>query len=303
MWSRACTAATTVLCTNSTLGKAPPPLCVCVPERSDATSGLTDPRPVFAHVSRAAFPTRRCSLQAAPLPLKKSSIPTLVTAEEYAELVRLFSEGLPLESQGRVRNVTLIGVNHIAALCAKKGRDERSIALLRGLSVELPRLWQLQLQAEEHAANQEVDLLLNDDIAEEEELETSLFAELHHMATFQEDADDEQKVLNLALSPVPASVQAELKAYVDCAQSPSPPLCLTALAFVAVSRVCARCPQTAWSRSIACATEAASSSARRRTTCRSSSGCWAGSRTPTAWRQVSRASAATCSSATGSRST
>lgn len=156
-----------------------------------------------------------------------------MTAQEYAELVRLFSEGLPLESQGRVRNVTLIGVNHIAALCAKKGRDEKSIALLRGLSVELPRLWQLQLQAEEHAANQEVDLLLGDAIAEEEELETSLFAELHHMASFQEDTEDEQKVQNLALSPVPASVQAELKAYTDCAPSPSPPL-----AFVAVSRVC-----------------------------------------------------------------
>lgn len=168
------------------------------------------------------------------MPLKKSSIPTLVTAEEYAELVRLFSEGLPPESQGRVRNVTLLGVNHIAALCAKKGRDDRSIALLRGLSVELPRLWQLQLQQEEHATNQEVDLLLNDEIAEEEELETSLFAELHHMASFQEDAEDEQKVQNLALSPVPASVQAELKAYTDCAPSPSPPLCLTALAFVAV---------------------------------------------------------------------
>ena len=86
---------------------------------------------------------RRCSLQAAPLALKKASIPTLVTEEEFAELVRLLSEGLPLESRGRVRNVTLIQVNHISTLCAKKGRDERSIALLRGLSVELPRIWQL----------------------------------------------------------------------------------------------------------------------------------------------------------------
>mmetsp|Transcript_17905 Transcript_17905/g.44777 ORF Transcript_17905/g.44777 Transcript_17905/m.44777 type:complete len:124 (-) Transcript_17905:959-1330(-) len=86
---------------------------------------------------------RRCSLQAALLALKKASIPTLVTEEEFAELVRLLSEGLPLESRGRVRNVTLIQVNHIATLCAKKGRNERSIALLRGLSVELPRIWQL----------------------------------------------------------------------------------------------------------------------------------------------------------------
>jgi hypothetical protein len=85
----------------------------------------------------------RCSLQAAPLALKKASIPTLVTEEEFAELVRLLSEGLPLESRGRVRNVTLIQVNHIASLCAKKGRDQKSIALLRGLSVELPRIWQL----------------------------------------------------------------------------------------------------------------------------------------------------------------
>ena len=41
----------------------------------------------------------RCSLQGAPLSLKKASIPSLVTQEELDNLLKLLSEGLAHEAQ------------------------------------------------------------------------------------------------------------------------------------------------------------------------------------------------------------
>ena len=178
---------------------------------------------MFAHL---AYPPlcafRRCSLQSAALALKKSSIPTLVTADEFAELVRLLSEGLPLESRGRVRNVTLIQVNHIATLCAKKGRDDRSIALLRGLSVELPRVWQLELEREENDANHEFDYNLQEELDDAYEFETPLHAELiHTMIPYEETAEEKEVVQRTwTLDRVPASLEKQFAEYKDWRLSP-----------------------------------------------------------------------------------
>ena len=78
----------------------------------------------------------------------------------------------------------------VAALCAKKGRDERAIALLRGLSVALPRIWQLEIARDEHAANNERDLVLEEDLEDAYENEMPLHAELlHTMIPYEETAE------------------------------------------------------------------------------------------------------------------
>ena len=178
------------------------PQCVCLASRTHTDS---------------PFLACRCSLQAAPLALKKSSIPTLATEAEFAELVRLLSEGLPLESKGRVRNVTLIQVNHIATLCAKRGRDEKSIALLRGLSVELPRIWQLEMAREEDDANGEFSYTLQEEMDDAYEFETPLHAELiHTMIPYEETAEEREVVQRTwTLDRVPASLEKQFLEYKD----------------------------------------------------------------------------------------
>ncbi len=162
----------------------------------------------------------RCSLQSAPLSLKRSSVPALVTADELQELVSLLSEGLPLESRGRVRNVTLIAVNHIATLCAKKGRDEASVALLHGLSVELPRVWQLEMERDELARKGERDLVLEEDL--EYELEMPLHAELIHTVVPYVETDEEKAAVKRTwtLDRVPANLEKQFSDFKDWRLAP-----------------------------------------------------------------------------------
>ena len=141
-----------------------------------------------------------------------------MTAAEFAELCALLGETLDAEASRRVHNVTLLAANHVPALCAKLGRSERTLALLRGLAQPLPRLWEIELEREENARNNEHDLLLEDEYEDELELETSLEAELHSgYVSFQADAEDEEKVRQQShtLSPVPPALLAAFQAYTD----------------------------------------------------------------------------------------
>ena len=159
----------------------------------------------------------RCSLSQAPLLLKASSVGEgLVTRAEYDFLIQTFQEGLPWESQGRVRSCTLLAANHVPALCLKLGRSERTTALLRALAQPLPRRWELEAEQEQHAANAEVDLLLEDELAEEEELEAPLHAELLHTAVPYEVTEAEQEAVKVyKLERVPRALEAQLDAYRD----------------------------------------------------------------------------------------
>ena len=122
----------------------------------------------------------RASLTSAPLALSKASVGQgLVTAQELAQLISLLSETLPFESQGRVRNVTLVALNLVPVLCQKLGRSERTTALLQALRQPLPPLWVAEQQREEDAANGERDLLLDDLIEELEEEEVCVRAPVH----------------------------------------------------------------------------------------------------------------------------
>ena len=110
----------------------------------------------------------------------------------------------------------LIAVNHVPALCRTLGRSPRTEALLRGLAVSLPRLWEIEAEREADAEQNEINLALEDEYEDELELETSIEAELHSgFASFKDDADDDEKVQTYKLSPVPPSLVAEFKAYSD----------------------------------------------------------------------------------------
>jgi hypothetical protein len=90
------------------------------------------------------------------------------------------------------------------------------VALLRGLAAPLPRLWEIEIEREENAREDEVDLVLEEEYEEEIELETSLFAELHGLfAPYESDEIDEEKAVSFALSPVPQALLGDFKAYKD----------------------------------------------------------------------------------------
>ena len=112
----------------------------------------------------------------------------MCTREELDELIRLLSETLPFESQGRVRMVSIIakcalslprahrhalspaipirfavrGRAHCFTAAQKMGRGEKTIAFYRAMAAPLPRTWELQLEQEELAADGTVDLLVDE---------------------------------------------------------------------------------------------------------------------------------------------
>jgi hypothetical protein len=91
---------------------------------------------------------------------------TLVQGE-YDQLMSIFKRHLPPEvvdpcSLGRIRQCTLLPVATAAALARTFGRSDASTALLTALSQPVPAAWALHAQAEIDAANNEVDLVLQE---------------------------------------------------------------------------------------------------------------------------------------------
>ena len=119
----------------------------------------------------------RASLTQAPLALSKKSLGEgLCTAQELQQLISLLSETLPFESQGRVRNVTLVAKNLVPVLCQKLGRSPRTMSLLEALSQPLPRLWEALNEQAANAAENEMDLLLEEEIEQLEEEEVCAYS-------------------------------------------------------------------------------------------------------------------------------
>jgi hypothetical protein len=157
------------------------------------------------------------SVAQAPLQLKAASVTEgLVTRAEYDGIIRLFTEGLPLESRGRVRMCTLLQLNHVPAICQKLGRSEKTTVLLQALAQPLPRLWELQAQQDANRDNLEVDLVLEDQLAIEEELEAPLHAELLHTCVPYEATEAEQEAVKVyKLERIPPALEAQFSAYRD----------------------------------------------------------------------------------------
>lgn len=133
----------------------------------------------------------------------------------------LFEEVLPLESRGRVKNLSLIAVNHCVTASHRLGRSPRTTAFLNALAAPQPRAWLLIQEQEENIAAGEVDLLLDEEIADLDEVDIHFGDEIVQMASFDTLPDDEQKAdTSFKLTRISASLKKELVAYVAHRVSP-----------------------------------------------------------------------------------
>ena len=163
---------------------------------------------------------RRASLTTCPLSLRKSSVPDLVSQEEYTQIKSELESSLPPES--RVKQVTLIARNVAVTAALALGRGHRTEQFLRALRRPLPRQWELQNEIEAAAAAEEVDLAAEQELEEEVEWEAPLAAELVHTAVRYEVTEAEEDIVkrNYKLSNVPRELQAQLDAYRDWRLAP-----------------------------------------------------------------------------------
>lgn len=160
---------------------------------------------------------QRLSMQSCPLSLKRASVPTLVTDEEYKELIRLLESTLDLDARGRCRAVTVLPVPVSVALAKSVGRSKATTAFLTALNEPVPRAWELAQESEDLRAQQRVDLLVEEELAEEEEWEAPLHAELLHTHVACEETEEERATIATLpkLARVPAGLEAQLRAYKD----------------------------------------------------------------------------------------
>ena len=118
----------------------------------------------------------------------------------------------------RTHSCTLIPVTSAAALCRMFGRSAESVAILQALAQPIPETWQLLDQQEANAAAGEVDLLLDEEIDDGAgfEAEDQSFAhELTGMQAFEPIADDESRIAQYALKPIPPVLSRELQTYLE----------------------------------------------------------------------------------------
>jgi|EP00966_Prymnesium_polylepis_P118707 hypothetical protein len=95
-----------------------------------------------------------------------------VTQQEYNEMYARFKlslAGVDPPYLGRIRVYTLLPVTTAAAVARSFARSPTSLSFLRALAQPVPQAWELQEQAEE--ANQEMDLLLQEQLEGAQNLE------------------------------------------------------------------------------------------------------------------------------------
>ena len=149
-----------------------------------------------------------------------------VTQPEYDEMMARFKlslSGVDPSSVGRIRSFTLLPVTTAAAVARSFGCSPTSLSFLRSLAQPVPQAWELQEQAEDDAANGEVDLVLQEQLESAQNLEIeeveSFTAELQQMAPFAASAEEEGRMKAYAMANPPAMLTSELKAYVSARTS------------------------------------------------------------------------------------
>jgi hypothetical protein len=157
------------------------------------------------------------------LQVNKHSVSNSILVQgEYDQLMAIFKRHLPPDvvdpcSLGRIRQCTLLPVATAAALARTFGRSDASAALLNALSQPVPAAWALHAQAEIDAANNEVDLVLQeqlDDLNFEAE-EMSFAEELTSMPAFEAVREDETRLATYTLQRVPSVLKLELDGYIS----------------------------------------------------------------------------------------
>ena len=121
---------------------------------------------------------------------------------------------------GRTRNVTLIPVASAASICRTRGRSPTTIAFLRACAPqEVPRSWQIQEQAEA-LEEDEVDPMLEDDLAEAEDADADVaFADelqAGGFASYKATAADESNAREYGIkaSEIPVNLKLEADKYI-----------------------------------------------------------------------------------------
>ena len=144
----------------------------------------------------------------------------IMKKEEQNEILDLFRQtshrSIDPCSLGRVRSCTLLPIATVACICRSFGRSPASMALLRALAQPVPESWELSLQREALAEDDEVDLLLEEALEGQDfEAEQRSFAdELLDMQVFQPDKEDEAKMKNAVLERPPSLLVTELSGYI-----------------------------------------------------------------------------------------
>jgi hypothetical protein len=108
-----------------------------------------------------------------------------------------------------------------ANLCRAFGRSPQATAWLEAFSQPQPRLWEAEAQAEADARNGELDLVLEEEIAELEESDVCLQSELHaSFVLYDEPEADEAVGRSYAFERVPAPLERALSLYEQFRISP-----------------------------------------------------------------------------------
>ena len=118
-------------------------------------------------------------------------------------------------SSTQIRTCTILPVATAAALARTFGRSVGTTAFLRAFSQAVPESWELHAQAEANARSGELDLVLEDRIAEldYEAEEFSLAEEMTQEVTFKDNPEDLLALRSYALTPT-RSLRDQLAAYV-----------------------------------------------------------------------------------------
>ena len=145
----------------------------------------------------------------------------VISDAELKAILDTFKQALPADmvdpcSRNKIRSCVLIPLAAASAICRLYGRSEASMSFLRAVNQPIPQLWQMEAEAEANAANLESDLVLLDKIDDHgyEAEEMSFAEELTMEAPFTPTVEDETKLKQYALSPVPSVLKGELDAYI-----------------------------------------------------------------------------------------
>ncbi|MDC0525419.1 hypothetical protein OAO87_00375 [bacterium] len=165
---------------------------------------------------------RRLSMGESVLCAQKSAMEAeLLTADEFAAILDAYRPLAEPEARAKVKKASLVPLSVAVAAVQAFGRCAATTALLKAIG-EQPKLWAMKDEQEAHRANLEVDLLLDDAIAEEEgEADVHMAIELETMPAFPSVAEDDAAVeQSWTLSPVPKALERELTQYASYRSSP-----------------------------------------------------------------------------------
>ena len=125
---------------------------------------------------------------------------------------------------GRIRNIVLLPIATVAAVCRLRGRSPATTAFLQACAPnQLPQSWQLLQQQEEHEKEGEIDPLLDDAAADAEDADAdvqlaSFAAELQAgtFSTYNPKVTDEQnaRAYGLTAAQIPANLRSEATTYI-----------------------------------------------------------------------------------------